>query len=222
MLRRAMMAAPSGGGGSSVEVLTQQFNTGANAHNIAMPATVNAGDVLIVATANPGSSSGSQVTTPSGWTSAGNQRASGSACRLNVFQRVADGSEGGATVNFQTSAAVNMSATVWRVPAATGAPQGVGGADVSSSSPTPPAITPAWGAVVGTHGIVVTAFGTNTPSVTAYPFPAEQHVVTSTDGSSHSNLASCITTFDTATLTPGPFTLSASVSHVRATVAVRD
>lgn len=214
-------ATGGGGGGGGVEVLTQAFSA-SGSHNVNMPAAVSAGSILVAAVANGGSTTPSMVTTPSGWTSLGTVREGNNACRLSVFYKVAAGTEGGTSVDFATSASTQMAATIWHFPTGTftGTPEATFGTGSTSSSPTPPAISPTWGAAAGTHGIVMVAFGLDTTTVSAFPYPDENKFITA-GSSTYSNFWSCMTTFGGATFTPAAFTLSGSIAHVRATVALR-
>ncbi|HEY3495457.1 MAG TPA: hypothetical protein VGK73_12260, partial [Polyangiaceae bacterium] len=82
-------------------------------HNVPMPASVVAGDLLLVLFANDGSAS---VTTPSGWTQLWTTPAgTTTAVRFGGYAKVAAGSEGGTTVNFVTSAAEQAAAQVYRI-----------------------------------------------------------------------------------------------------------
>ena len=76
-------------------------------HNVSMPATVNAGELLLMIItfhATQGS-----VTTPSGWT------ASGAIGLANTFTKAASGSEGGTTVNVVTGNSVKAAAQTYRI-----------------------------------------------------------------------------------------------------------
>lgn len=216
------MGQGGGGGGTVFDVLTQQFASSTTVHSVNMPSAVSAGDMLIALVANGGNNSGSFVATPAGWTSLGTERDGAVAVRISLYYKVASGSEGGTSVNFQTTSPTQMVSTLWHASAAdfTGVPEAVLGAAATSASPTPPSITPSWGAIAGTHGIVACAFSFNTVTVTSYPYPDDQHSVSAGSGT-FSNIGSCTTTFGGATFTPSSFGLSGSTGHVRATIALR-
>lgn len=215
-----LLAAIGGGGGGGIEVLAQGF-AAATSHNVSMPSAVASGAILIVAVANGSSNSGSMVTTPSGWTLLGTIRESTNATRLTMYYKTAAGTEGGTTVNFVTGASAQMAATVWHFPPGTltGTPEAQFGTS-SGASPASPAISPTWGAVAGTHGISIVAFGLNTISVSVFPYATQNKFITG-GASPYSNMASCMTTFGGATLTPTAYTLSGSVQYVAATIALR-
>ncbi|MCJ7575163.1 MAG: hypothetical protein MUO80_00495, partial [Dehalococcoidia bacterium] len=87
------------------------FGSDTTGHNVTMPATVNAGDLLIVLFTNDGDAT---VTTPSEWTELASNEADG-AVRLSVYYKIAAGTEGGTTVNFVTSASEQAAAQVYRI-----------------------------------------------------------------------------------------------------------
>lgn len=96
------------------------FASDVNNHPVDMPATVNAGDLLLLGITMRSSSGDltSAVTTPSGWTKIG-QEISGSGTPLTtqyaLFYKFAGGSEGGTTVNVAVSVACHAAAQVHRV-----------------------------------------------------------------------------------------------------------
>ncbi|WP_437635614.1 neuraminidase-like domain-containing protein [Sorangium sp. So ce854] len=88
------------------------FGSTTTAHNVAMPADITAGDLLIVLFA----ANDVSVTTPAGWQVlwSGSHPLEG-IVRFNGYAKVATGNEGGTLVNFQTSAARQAAAQVYRV-----------------------------------------------------------------------------------------------------------
>ncbi len=100
-------------------VATQAFTT-STTHNVTMPGTVSAGDLLILAFY--AENGGVSFTNPSGWTvlaeddfAANNTGASG---RLIVYGRDADGTEGGTSVNVATDASRVAASILYRIAAA--------------------------------------------------------------------------------------------------------
>src|SRR4030043_579774 len=87
------------------------FGTDTTNHYVNMPATVGAGDLLIVVFTNDGNAT---VTTPDGWSSLASD-ANDSAVRLSVCYRTAAGTEGGAVGDFVTSAAEQAAAQAYRI-----------------------------------------------------------------------------------------------------------
>lgn len=119
------------------------FGSNATAHLVAMPATVNSGDVLVCLFGNDGTAT---VSTPGGW-SAGFSQDGGGLLRGSLFFKVADGSEGGTTVDFVTSASERAAALVYRVSGASGLVEnGTAVSTGTTASPDPPSLAPSWGA----------------------------------------------------------------------------
>jgi hypothetical protein len=92
-------------------VTASSFPVHANSHAVAMPATVTAGDLLLCVFT---SHAFATVTTPAGWTLIGTTLNS-TLVRTSRYARRADGTEGGTTVNFQTSVMEPAVAHVYRI-----------------------------------------------------------------------------------------------------------
>ena len=131
-----------------VESVTESsFSTNTTNHTVDLPATVGAGNLLLMIFTSYGSST---QTTPSGWTALDKQQGSTTSVTSGVYARDADGSEGGTGVNAATSGPTTGSAHVYRV-------SGWGGTladDVDISTviggtnnvPNPGSVTAGWGA----------------------------------------------------------------------------
>lgn len=136
---------------------------------VSMPATVSAGDRLIAAVSvrNPGTWS----TMPTGWAQLKQQLGGGSAEQLTIFEKIADGTEGGTTKTWVASVATTA---VWQVVRVTGAHASTASEVTSTSgdasSANPPAITPSGGAndyliiAVAGHAAISTAAFTAGPA----------------------------------------------------------
>src|SRR5437899_7713931 len=89
-------------------ITASSFPNDSTTHNVPMPATVNAGDLLIVFFADHGTPG---MNSPSGWTFFfGWNSWGGTGNKFWMFAKRASGTEGGTTVNFQTCAAVKAAA----------------------------------------------------------------------------------------------------------------
>lgn len=117
------------------------FTTNATAHLVAMPATVNVGDVLVCLFGNDGSAT--TVTTPTGWTQ---ESSEGNGARLGVYSRTADGTEGGTTVDFVTSIGEKAAAQVFRLTGAQGDVEVGTSVATNDATAEHPSLTPSWGA----------------------------------------------------------------------------
>lgn len=197
-------------------VLNQAFSANTTNHLVAMPATVNAGDLLLVGFCADGIFASVTVTPPAGWTMLVENNAAGYG---GVFYKVAAGTEGGTTVDFVTSASERATAQTFRFQAGTftSPPQGAVSNAGGTATPLPPPLTPTWGAANTFWIVFFFSDGTNTVSV--YPYAGNNNTITSTG--SGANCQGCASTAaNTATLTPGTFTKSGSDPCVTATVAI--
>lgn len=110
-------------------------------HNVTMPGTVNAGDLLIVLLATVGATN---PATPSGWASVGTQ-VNGTNSHISVFSKTADGTEDGTTVDFTVAGGSVGAAHVYRIPAGswdTGASVAISTGTTAAGNPDPGAVTP--------------------------------------------------------------------------------
>ena len=131
----------SGSGFPQVESVTEtSFPSNTTTHNVSMPATVNSGELLIAHLTFDDSASVSS--TPSGWTLI-------DANRLNLYMKVADGTEGGTTVDFPTAAIQAGAAQVHRISDWYGDLSGVEHAATTVEGDgtllDPPEVTATWG-----------------------------------------------------------------------------
>jgi len=136
------------------------FSGTTTAHDVLMPATVAANDLLI--TIISWSSSSYTVPTPSGWTlveTVTHDNSGGSADREGsqaIYVKKADGTEDGTTVDFVTSTAITAEGLVYQIDAASwsqtvsdvevGTAVLSANADYATELPNPPSLTPTGGA----------------------------------------------------------------------------
>lgn len=164
------------------EITTTAFNTSVKQHLVVMPATVNNGDLLLCHVSNDGLS---LVASPDGWNVI--TSASVSTARGSYFYRIADGTEGGTTVDFATPAlGEEAAAIVHRIRQGTylGIPEGTYATGATSLTVDPPAFTPSWGDL---DMLVIGAFsGQNVTTISSWPYPNGQTTVQSS-GSTNVN-----------------------------------
>ena len=113
-------------------------------HGVAMPVTVNAGELLLIKISTGGEP---VITMPAGWQNVYTPVVF-TAVSLATFKKIADGTEGGTTVNFTTDVTVKSSHIACAINAWVGDLAGVvAGTAVTanSDSPNPPAVTSTWG-----------------------------------------------------------------------------
>ena len=199
------------------------FGTDTTDHYVNMPATVNAGDLLIVLFTNDGSNT---VTTPGGWTRLASN-ANGLVVRLSVYYRIAAGTEGSTTVNFVTSAPQQAAAQVYGIDSwhGTTPPEISTAATGVSTRPNPASLNPAGWDVANTLWLAVAGQDRGDQSgTTAYPALYTDGV--STQSSDPAMTGVCRThsarrALAAASEDPGAFTIPVAEEWVAFTIAVR-
>jgi len=206
-----------------VESLTASaFPVHANSHAVAMPAQVNAGDLLLCIFTNHAYAT---VATPAGWTNIGTTL-NGTVVRTSRFAKRADGTEGGTTVDFQTSVIEPAVAHVYRISGwfddgvlsdaiADAASTGTG------LSPDPPALDPATWDTENT--LWIAAYGAENLGVTSgYPAGYTGGRYDASGGvAGRASTASARRENAVASEDPGAFRNDADQTWVGVTIAVR-
>jgi hypothetical protein len=204
-----------------VESITETvFSSDSTSHAVAMPATLNAGDGIIVFLTTDGDAT---VTTPAGWRRLYNE-SNGTALRGTAYARVSRGTEGGTTVDFVTSVAETAAAQVYRITNWSGSLTGIqaapAGEITSGTTADPPSLTAYWGSA---KNLWLASVHTST-SQTVSSAPTNYTDLTQTTSGSGATHAQCITArraVETATEDPGVFTMSGSgASKVYSTVSI--
>jgi hypothetical protein len=206
-----------------VESLTaSSFPVHMSSHAVAMPAQVNAGDLLICIFTNHAYAT---VTTPAGWTALGTTLNS-TVVRTSRFAKRADGTEGGTTVDFQTSVIETAVAHVYRI--TSWFDDGVltdaiadAGVTGDGFAPDPPALDPAAQDVRNTLWII--AYGAeNLGRTSGYPSGYTGGRYDESGGlAGRSSMASARRENAVAVEDAGPFQNDASQAWVAVTIAVR-
>jgi hypothetical protein len=199
------------------------FGTDTTNHYINMPATVDAGDLLIVLFTNDGSAI---VTTPDGWTQLASN-ANGAAVRLSVYYRIAAGTEDGTVVNFVTSAAEQAAAQVCRITDwhGTTAPEISTAATGISTRPNPASLNPVGWDVADTLWLAVAGQDRGDQSgSTAYPVHYTNGMSIQSSNPATTGVCrihSARRVFAAALEDPGAFTIPVAEEWVAFTIAVR-
>jgi hypothetical protein len=197
------------------------FGTNTIDHYVNMPATVNAGDLLIVLFTNDGIST---VTTPAGWSLLASERR-GLAVRLSAYYKIAAGDEDGTTVNFVTSMSEEAAAQVYRITNwhGTTPPEISTAATGINTAPDPDSLNPAGWDVEDTLWIAVAGQDQGDQSgTTDYPASYTDGVSTlSSDGSGSCRTLSARRVLAVASEDPGAFTIPVADEWVAFTIAVR-
>jgi hypothetical protein len=214
----ALLASPP-----AVTSVTQTtFSNDTTDHHVNLPATVSTGDLLIVLFTNDGSAT---VTTPDGWSSLASD-ASGSAVRLSVYYKIADGTEGGTTVDLVTSAAEQAAAQAYGITDWNGTtpPEISTVATNTSTRPDPASLNLAGWAVGDTLWLAVAGQdrGDDQLETTAYPAHYTDGISTlSSSGTANCRILSARRVLATESENPLPFTIPISEEWVAFTIAVR-
>ena len=203
-------------------VTTTTFASDTTAHAVDMPSTVNAGELLLCFFTND---VGATITTPSGWTQLWSS-STAIEVRGSAYYKVADGSEGGTTVDFVTSATETAAAEVWRISGwwgtyVTGVNIGtVVIVDPVASSFNPPAVTASWGTE---DALWITTLQQSTSStVTAYPTNYTDGTDTSSgSGATFAQVRTARRNNRVTTEDPGSYTTNITAYGIVNTVAIR-
>jgi len=199
-----------------------QFASTVTSMPVTMPASVTSGNRLIATVSVR--NSGTWSTIPTGWTQLAQQLGGGSASQLTIFEKIANGTEGGTTPTWVASVATTA---IWQVQQISGAHASTASEVTTSSgdatSADPPALTPSWGtddtlwiAVAGHAAVSAAAF-------TAAPtnYSGFQNNGASSGGSATS-VATAYRQLNASSENPGTFTAGGSNRFwAAATIGVR-
>jgi len=198
----------------------------AGPHNINMPTTVAAGDLLLMFYSIDDNTA--SVTNPGGgWTQLATANSGSGGVTGQVWAKVAAGTEGGTTVNFQTSNNQSVAARVYRILAAnwygdlTNGVAVASGSGATTQNPNPPSLDPAnWDTEADLW--IAYAAGSVYQSITSCPtnYGSSVHSNSGTT-TGDASVSVCTRSLSASSDDPGTFTMNASQSGVPFTVAVR-
>jgi hypothetical protein len=202
-------------------VTETEFGSDTTDHYVDMPATVDAGDLLIVLFTNDGNAT---VTTPGGWTELASD--DNTAVRCSVCYKIAVGDEDGTTVDFVTSASEQAAAQVYRITNwhGTTPPEISTAAKSTSTHPNPTSLDPAGWDVADTLWIAVAGQDRGDQTgPTAYPAYYTNGISTlsADDDTSSCRTHSARRVLAAASENPGAFTIPQTEEWVAFTIAVR-
>lgn len=202
----------------SVATSTNDFET---SHTVNLPATIDAGDLLLMLWTNDG---GDTPSTPTDWTSLYKVTESGSAVTFAAFAKSADGDEDGGTVTVTTGTGEDSAARVYRI-------TGWGGTistdiDVATSdegltdAADPPNVTAGWGSADNLWFIHLAT----SPSDAVSSFPTNYTTNGASTGSgtasSDASVHASYRTNAASSENPGTFTLSGFNNSLVATLVI--
>lgn len=191
------------------------FSTASLNHNVVLSATIAAGDLLVIQIAVNGQTS---YTTPTGWDSHRqiNIDDADAFHPWAVFARIADGSEGGTTVNIATEHSTAGAAQAMRITGHAGTLAALesianSGEVTGSTSFDVPSFSPSWGEADTLWLPLLGAYDDDV-AVSGYPPDYTNGVDTVSGAGTNAGvtIASCQRALTAATEDPGAFTLASS------------
>ncbi len=203
------------------------FTSDSTTHNVSMPSTTVAGDLLLMLFSYD-SNGNPSVTDPDGaggWTELISQNSATNGGYGSVWAKVATGSDG-TTVNFATSNAQRAAAQVYRIPKDQwygdiddGIEVAVGTGSTSATRAMPTVSAP-WGATDSLW--IAYVAGSMYTGVSSYPTDYSNGTHANVDsGTNGASVSSARRTLTTVSETPGNFTMSNSQSGIGFTIAIR-
>ncbi len=203
--------------------------TDSTTHNITMPATVAAGDLLLVVVSYEGASSITDPSAPSGWTKEFSLSQSSNTYWLAVFTKDAVGNEDGTSVNFASSVSSTVAAQVYRISAASWYGTLASGVDVDSTgasgsfsnSLNPPSFSASWGSADNLW-LVVAGQGDDN-AISSYPtnYTGTGITVVGNGTTNDNNVASAWRNLASASEDIGTITFGGFDPSVATTVVIR-
>ena len=196
-------------------------------HDISMPATVDAGDLLLMFVAIFDPDSGTPTfTTPTGWTSIFDVANASNRSRHALFGKDADGTEDSTTVNVATNVTCVMAAVVYRITdwggtLGTHVEVSSGTTTTNSSTPDPPSATPTGGAA---DYLWIPSVGAYDDNVAATAAPTNYtnliDVLSGGGGNQSAQVYTAERQLNAASEDPSSFTLASSESFASKTTVV--
>ena len=198
---------------------TSTVTVAATSHGVAMPATVNAGELLLIKISTGGEP---VITMPAGWQNAYTPVVF-TAVSLACFKKIADGTEGGTTVNFTTDILVKSSHISCAINAWVGDLAGVvAGTAVTANSdrPNPPEVTSTWGSA---DNLFLTQMSIQrTAALTGYPtlYTDNQTEVSTGTGGQDSLVAMSTRNLAANTDNPSSYAVAVARRNIAQTIVI--
>jgi len=195
------------------------FAANSTTHNVSMPATVNENDRLVMMIAVESATFG---TTPTGWSVIG--PTTNATCTYAIYTKLADGTEGGTTVNVPTNVGSNGAGQVYRITNNFVGPGVVTSGAVTGTSvnPNPPSLGPSGGPEAWLW-LASTGGADDDATVSVYPAGFTNGTDTQSGGGANNSaeVGSARLNQSSQPVNPGTFTLSDSEAWVARTLAIR-
>lgn len=195
-------------------------NNVVSARNVQLPATINAGDILLALFSSDSDSAVSWDNATAGaWTQLHSTVQADGEMRFSAFWKIADGSEDGLTLSVSTASATR---TAWHIYRISGG-QSVAAATPATAAgrtfnPDPPSVTPSWGSA-DTLWIVGLGIDGQAGGVAA-PSPYDATAIFDQNTTPSCTVASGYRTNAAASENPAAWTLDNEQECVRVTYAI--
>ena len=188
-------------------------------HGADMPATVNAGELLLIKISTGGEP---VISMPAGWENAYTPVVF-SAVSLACFKKIADGTEGGTTVNFTTDITVKSSHIACAITALVGDLAGVvsgSAVTANSATPNPPSVTGTWGSA--DNLFLAQMSMQRTAAITGYPtnYTDNQTEISTGSGGQDSIVAMSTRALAAASDDPDNFTAAIARRNISQTLVI--
>ncbi len=209
------MAFPTVAAGNTSTVVTA-----ATSHGVAMPATVNAGELMLLKVSTGGEP---VITMPVGWENVFTPVVFTSVS-LACFKKIADGTEGGTTVNFTTDVTVKSSHISCAITGWVGDLAGVVSAPTafegSSDAPNPPSVTATWAG--GDNLFLAQMSMHRTAALSGFPanYPDNQMEVSTGSGGQDSLVAMATRALAADSDNPGTFAAAIARRSIAQTLVI--
>lgn len=210
----------------SASTVATANSTAGTSHNVNLPATVNAGDLLIAVFQTSLPASATTVTwdnsTAGVWSNLYDLDTSSLDSHQTCKYKIADGTEDSATLVLTTSQSVGSEAVVFRVSGwhGTTPPEVATVNTINGVSHDPPSLTPSWGAA-DTLWLALAGEEGATRSYSAFPTSYTNTRSDQTGSGSGGVIGSAWRSLNAASEDPATFTSSASNRCITATIAIR-
>ena len=179
-------------------------------HGADMPATVNAGELLLIKISTGGEP---VIIMPAGWENAYTPVVFTSVS-IACFKKIADGTEGGTTVNFTTDITVKSSHIACAITAWVGDLAGVvsgSAVTANSATPNPPSVTATWAG--GDNLFLAQMSMHRTAAITGYPTNYTTNQTEISTGSAGQDSIVAMATRALAANSDDPDTFSAAIAR---------
>lgn len=195
---------------------TTNFGVDATSHLANYPATVNAGDRLLLLSAFDGTPT---ITTPSDYTIV--DVVTGADPVVGVYTKIAAGTEGGGTIDVATSASERGGVSIYRL---SGTSRTVGDVAIAwstatTSSPNPPNLAPSWGSADNLWFCACSASAGTTDSANSSGYG--NRVFTGTAATTNAAIVHLRKTATASSDDPSAWTWGSSVNITAFTIAVK-